>query len=307
MAEQTISYEDFLESTAFSDGIKVLTANRKDPFCKVELNVPYAIKDNSVLHLQIIKQPIRADDKKFPLIMFVQGSGWRTQNLSENLVHLLEFAKRGYVIAIVEYRPSSTAIFPAQIKDTKTAIRFMIKKAKEYQIDTDKIIVWGDSSGGHTALMTGLTMDQSDFDDEWQKENFSIKAIVDYYGPTDIIRMNEEPSAVDHLSKYSREGLLIGSKNVLESAELLKTASPLMYIKKQKEIPPIIIFHGNKDRKVPFHQSVLLYDCLKENNKEVECYQLKYADHSGPAFWTSEVLDIVGRFIRKYIYIQLNK
>ena len=73
------------------------------------------------------------------------------------------------------------------------------------------------------------------------------------------------------------------------------------YISMKKEISPILIIHGSKDRLVPFGQSVMLYQALLQNQKEVKCYQLKGADHGGSAFWTDDVLDIVDDFIQKHL------
>jgi dipeptidyl aminopeptidase/acylaminoacyl peptidase len=62
-----------------------------------------------------------------------------------------------------------------------------------------------------------------------------------------------------------------------------------------------LIIHGSKDRIVPFGQSVMLYEALKQAGKAVEFYQLQGADHAGPPFWTEDVLDIVERFVRAHL------
>jgi dipeptidyl aminopeptidase/acylaminoacyl peptidase len=61
---------------------------------------------------------------------------------------------------------------------------------------------------------------------------------------------------------------------------------------------PLLIVHGNKDRLVPFGQSVLLHDALKNAGQPVTFFQLKGADHGGPSFWKEEILSIVDNFIR---------
>jgi acetyl esterase/lipase len=96
---------------------------------------------------------------KFPLIVFVQGSAWRRQQIFAHLQHLVRVCGKGYAVAMVQYRPSDIAPFPAQIQDTKTAIRFLRKNAAEYGIDPGRVALWGDSSGGHTAVMAGITED----------------------------------------------------------------------------------------------------------------------------------------------------
>jgi dipeptidyl aminopeptidase/acylaminoacyl peptidase len=88
--------------------------------------------------------------------------------------------------------------------------------------------------------------------------------------------------------------------HVLENPGKVKRTVPIAYLDKKKEVPPFLIIHGNKDRLVPFGQSVLLYEALKQNDKSVVMYKLDGADHGGSPFWTDEVLEIVDRFLREH-------
>jgi acetyl esterase/lipase len=295
------SYEDFPESKDTHKGMKVITIPKDLTQTNYKHNVKYITRDGLDLTMQILK-PKNAKGK-LPCIVYVQGSAWFKQDVYGNLPQLAEFAKRGYIIAMVEYRPSTVAHFPAQLQDAKTAIRFMRKNTETYGVDADNIFVWGDSSGGHTALMVGLTQNNAELDTEDYKD-FSIKVngVIDFYGPTDISQMNYAPSTMDHTQAKTPEGMLIGGKNVLENvAEAAKT-NPINYLKDVKNAAPILILHGSKDRLVPFQQSVLLADALKKNNFAYEFYQLKGADHGSSEFWTKAVFDIVENFIKGNTY-----
>jgi acetyl esterase/lipase len=255
------------------------------------------------LHLNIIEpRQEEGENNVYPLIIYIQGSGWMPQNTGAELAQLARFARRGFVIAVVEYRYSTLAPFPAQVKDAKTALRFMRRNAATYHADPDRVIVWGDSSGGHTAVMVGVSLDQAELDDESPTADpLPVRAVVDYYGPSDISKMNEEPSIMDHLAAESPEGLLIGGVNVLEHPERVAPTVPMNYISEDRAIPPFLIIHGSKDRLVPFGQSVMLYEALKQAGKAVEFYQLQGADHAGPPFWTEDVLDLVEQFVRAHL------
>ncbi len=295
------SYEDFPEAKATHKGMKVLTIPKDQSQIQYKPNVKYITRDGLDLTLQILK-PKNAK-KNLPCIVYVQGSAWFKQDVYGNLPQLAEFAKRGYIIAIVEYRPSTVSKFPAQIQDAKTAVRFMRKNAETYGVDTDNIFVWGDSSGGHTALMVGLTQNNAELDTDHYKDfGIKINGVIDFYGPTDISQMNYAPSTMDHTQAKTPEGMLIGGKNVLENvAEAAKT-NPINYLEGLKNAAPILILHGSKDRLVPFQQSVLLADALKKNNFAYTFYQLKGADHGSSEFWTKEIFDIVENFIKVNIY-----
>ncbi|OYU67624.1 MAG: hypothetical protein CFE22_03815 [Cytophagaceae bacterium BCCC1] len=291
------SYEDFPVSKATHKGMKVIS-NKKDlNQANYKQNVKYITRDGLDLTLQILKP--KNTKVKLPCIVYVQGSGWFKQDVYGNIPQLAEFAKRGYIIAIVEYRPSTVAKFPAQLQDTKTAIRFIRKNAEAYGVDSDNIYVWGDSSGGHTALMVGLTQNNTELDTEDYKDfGIEVNGIVDFYGPTDISQMNYAPSIMDHIQANTPEGMLIGGKNVLENLEEASKTNPINYLKTAKDAAPILILHGSKDRLVPFQQSVLLADALKKNKFAYIFYQLKGADHGSSEFWTKEIFDIVENFLK---------
>jgi acetyl esterase/lipase len=297
------SWEAFPESTVTANGILTIRADRSELSSKLHANVLYATKSGVPLHLHIIEpKQTEGQERLFPLVVYVQGSAWFKQDIGYEIPQLSRFAKKGYVVAVVEYRPSTVTPFPAQVKDTKTAIRFLMKNASTYSIDPEEIVLWGDSSGGHTAAMTGVTLNDPDLSDESPTdEPIRLKAIVDFYGPIDVSKMNLEPSTQDHRDAKSPEGMLIGGLSVLEIPDKVKPTVPMTYLDKTKEIPPFLIIHGNKDRLVPFGQSVLFYNALKQNDKSVVMYKLDGADHGGSPFWTEDVLKIVDDFFREYL------
>ena len=125
-----------------------------------EMQIEYI--DNVVydgdLRLQIIvPKQMNHPNKKYPGIVFVQGSAWMKQNIYRNIPNLGKLAALGYVVALVEYRHSGIAHFPSCIVDTKNAIRFLKKNADIYHLDSTKMVVMGDSSGGQVSCLTGMT------------------------------------------------------------------------------------------------------------------------------------------------------
>jgi acetyl esterase/lipase len=300
----------FPESTLICEGMKVIVADPTPRHGAALLGVTYARKSDRDLHLQILLPPMEVPDGpmftppvgRFPLIVFVQGSAWMEQMLGQSLPSLAHFSQRGYVIAIVEYRPSVVAPFPAQVRDTVTAVRYLRRHADEYHIDIDRIVLWGDSSGGHTTVLTYLTEGNQEYSDEpVGDEQLGISCYVDYYAPTHIARMNEVPSIQNHIEPDSPEGLLIGRHNVLERPDLVAPTVAMNHVRADRPLKPLLMIHGSKDRLVPFAQSVLLYEALVDAGQPVEFFKLQGADHAGPAFWQEPVLDIVDGFIRAHL------
>jgi acetyl esterase/lipase len=309
MPPRVASHAEFPESTASADGMRVIPGNPDGRNVFVHLGVEYAVKDGRHLHVIVIQpsvdestaEPEEIAAEQFPLIAYVQGSGWQEQQLGAGLEPLAAFARRGYVVAIIEYRPSSVARFPAQIADAQTATRWLLEHAGDFHIDPQRVAMWGDSSGGHTTLMTALTTADPSFTDEPDSVPLDIACYVDFYGPTALDLMDAEPSTMDHNGPGSPETALLGAETLAAVPDLVRRADPRTHVSPDRPVPPILIAHGSKDRLVPFQQSVLIYDALREARLPVELVQVKGAGHGGPTFWTAELMDLVHDFLQRHL------
>ena len=228
--------------------------------------------------------------KKYPLILFIPGSAWHRQEMYNNIPARVELAKRGFAVAEVQYRESDLAIFPAQVIDVKKAIRFIYSIAEQFHIDTDNIFISGDSSGGHIALLTGVTAVYGELDLE-EKNNIScsVNGIISYCAPTDMLLSNGDGPIED----------LLGTDNVTSVPDLAKSASCATYLSSERNIPPILMFHGLQDEIVSIENGRNFFEKLKQFDKEVEYYELENEGHCCPTFWGKDVLDIVEKFLKR--------
>ncbi|MCY8493889.1 prolyl oligopeptidase family serine peptidase [Bacillus inaquosorum] len=271
-------------------------------------DIEFSTVENTTLTLNLLvrRDPMDAlFDKKgnqetYPLIIYLQGCGWgwTKQDTYAFLPQLAEFAKEGYTVASVQYRGSGDAVFPAQLQDVKTAVRFLKANASAYNIDPQNIGVWGDSSGGHLALLLGLTEGLKEFDGnrEYAHVSSRVQAIADWFGPTDLLTMSRYPSIFDHDSPHSPESKLIGGA-IQEHKEKARKASPIEYV--HREAPPILIMHGDQDDVVPYEQSAEFYHALKKAGHDAIMYKIKEAGHSG--FTQHHTLNIVKDFFNCYL------
>ena len=125
-----------------------------DGMAELFRNVVFACPDGKELKMQILC-PWRKD-KRYPLVVFVQGSAWTTPNPDYELPQLGALARQGFVVASVSHRDCRDGYaFPAFLQDVKTAIRFLRAHAAEYCIDKERVGIWGTSSGGNAALLVG--------------------------------------------------------------------------------------------------------------------------------------------------------
>src|SRR5512137_1648771 len=80
----------------------------------------------------------------FPLIVWIHGGAWKSGSKERCIP--TPWALKGYVVASINYRLSQDARFPAQIEDCKAAVRWLRAHAKDYKIERDHVIAWGDSA-----------------------------------------------------------------------------------------------------------------------------------------------------------------
>ena len=286
-------------------------APNEDTLVDFHFNVVYDIRDGQRSTLQILlpmspfligaQMGMPQPPQKFPLIVYIPGSAWMKQMVLMMLPRMIKVCQRGFAVAIVEYRPSTLRPFPAQIEDAKTAVRFMRKNADLYNIDADNIAIWGDSSGGHTAVMAGITDDGVLDNRQYGEFSTEVSCIVDWFGPTDIAAMKDYPSIMEHSHPDTPEGLLIGHLDVDENPELAAKTVPMNYLSKDKDIPPILIMHGDVDDVVHFNQSCRLYNKLKELDKDITMYKLEGSGHGTVGFASDEAVDTVCDFIKKHL------
>lgn len=289
------------ESHSEMDDARILTFAEKRVPVHYFHDVVYSKSHGNDLTLQILK-PIDERPEKYPCIIYIQGSAWMKQDVYANLPALAKFSERGYVIAIVEYTHSGIAPFPAPLQDVKTAIRFMRKNADTYGVDVNNMFVWGDSSGGHLALMTVVTEGIPKFETR-QNEEFStnVNACVSFYGVSDIKSVHTDPCSASSGKEDSPEGMLLGKKDVSTHISEADEASPIHYVSETRQIPPVMLAVGTCDHIVPFSQTELMAKTLKDADKEYEYYVLKGADHGSWEFWTPQFFDVVDNFLRKHI------
>lgn len=255
------------------------------------LDVDY-VGDGIIAHKMDIHLP-ETEALSYPVVMTIYGSAWFSNNRKGDSYqsgigqYLL---KNGYAVVSVNHRSSRDSVFPAQLHDIKAAIRFIRANAADFSLDADRIGVTGWSSGGHLAAMLGTTSNikegstkKDTLDLEGNLGNHtdmasSVQAVVDYFGPTDFLIMDECGSSFSHDGPKSPESSLIGGA-IQDNPDKAALADPVTYI--HKDIPPFLIFHGDEDPLVPHCQSEHLHTALREKGHSSNLHIIKGGKH-GP-------------------------
>ncbi len=266
-------------------------------------DIPYSEDGHKMHKLDILRLKNRPK-YPMPVIVWIHGGGFRGGSRTSGYARLMRFVQRGYAGVTIDYRWTTEVIFPAQLQDCKCAIRWVRGHAKEYNLDVDHIGVWGGSAGGNLVAMLGVTGGVEEFEGDggWQEHSSWVQAVVDYFGMTDFLAIEElvkqgkaTARFMLHDGKDSASGLLGGK--FWENPDLCRKASPTTYA--SKDDPPFYIFHGDQDPLTPWSQGELLNKVLRKAGVESDFYLVKGAKHG----WLprADVDDKVDAFFDKHL------
>ena len=232
--------------------------------------------------------------EKPPLILWIHGGAWM---MGDRKSHGLQNqTERGYAVASIDYRLTTTAPFPACIEDCKYALAFIRKNANKYKINAEKICVAGNSAGGHLAALMGVTVGHAD----WEPENAdcSIQAVIDFYGPISFRHKKlkaEDTPVLDALfgtQFLSKKGLMLAT-----------AASPITYINGTE--PPFLIIHGDQDNVVSIKHSCKLRNVLEKHGCSVAMHTVFGGEHGN--FNDPVISDIISTFLDYHFKTKGNK
>ncbi|MFD2522441.1 prolyl oligopeptidase family serine peptidase [Emticicia soli] len=258
---------------------------------KYWLDIDY-VGDNIIGHKLDIHLP-KNGKAPYPVVIAIYGSAWFSNSAKEETFKVglgQKLLENGFAVVNVNHRSSSDAIFPAQIYDIKAAIRFIRANSREFALDDSFIGVTGWSSGGHLTALTGTTnstktdkigglaIDIEGSVGKHTDQSSHINAAVDWFGPTDFLIMDKCGSSFSHNEAKSPESSLIGGA-IQENAAKVALANPISYVNKNN--PPFLIFHGDKDPLVPDCQSKKLYEKLQKERVQSELVIIAGGGH-GP-------------------------
>jgi acetyl esterase/lipase len=241
----------------------------------LERNVEYGKAGDRSLKLDLLL-PKKASQTPLPLIVYIHGGGWNGHDKTEGYEPLGPLVASGnYAGATVEYRFTSVAPWPAQIHDCKAAIRWLRANAKKYNIDPDRIAVWGVSAGGHLVSMLGTSGDRQELEGSngTPGESSRVACVIDVCGPVDLPNMRPEEQKV-----YAMMDHLLGGP-MAERMDAARSASAITYVSKNSAA--FLIVHGNLDTQVPYSQSETFCAALKAAGADATLVRIEGGKHHG--------------------------
>lgn len=228
--------------------------NKGDLVPKVEFDVPYVPGSKLKSQTLDLLIPATGSGDKIPVVVWIHGGAW--EGGDKRPAPAPDLVQRGIAVAAINYRLSGEAPFPAQIHDCKAAVRFLRANAERYNLDANKIGVWGMSAGGHLAALLGTTGGEKSLEGDAGNTDQSskVQAVCDWCGITDIDKISKK-----NWTKDSTFYKLFGGARE-KNLEKIKIASPVVHV--TSDDPPFLIMHGDADKTVSILQSEALKQAL---------------------------------------------
>jgi acetyl esterase/lipase len=213
-------------------------------------------------------------------IVLIHGGGWLEGDKSSFSTltnrapaNIVDFAKLGFVAVTINYRMSKEAPFPAALQDCQCAVRWLRANAEKYKIAPERIGAWGNSAGGHLALMLGMVK-KGDVPEEgpYQEHSSAVQAVASDSGPIDLAYQHE------HQQIQSVIEMFLAGPPTGPRLATYQLASPSHHI--SASMPPLLLIYGEADSQVGIETADRFVLALNQASlKDVSYYRLGKVDH----------------------------
>ena len=221
-----------------------------------------------------------------PTLIYIHGGGWTNGSKEASALTFLPYLEMGWSVVNVAYRLADAAHAPAAVEDCRCALRWVYRNAERMGFDLDRIVVTGNSAGGHLALTTGMLPASAGLDRQCPGDRrrvwttgatstapLEVAAIINWYGITDVHDLaNRTPGTSGNFTEA-----WLGSRS--DRDDVAKRVSPMNYI--AADLPPILTIHGDQDSIVPYDHATRLHDALDAAGVANELVTIEGGGHGG--------------------------
>lgn len=228
---------------------------------EVKGRLVYAAPDGHKLRMSLFR-PREDTGPPRPAVVLIHGGCWLFGTRHQLHWYARRFVTNGYVAASISYRMMPGHCFPDCLHDCKAAVRWMRFHAHEYGIDPQRIVVLGNSAGGHLAALAAMTTPEHGLEgSENPGVSSAVQAAVILYGVTDLAYYRNPRGPISFGGLAAAYVKAFVAKAGGQGRDPLEVASPITYAGPKN--CPVLFVHGAKDHIVPYAQSVALCEQLK--------------------------------------------
>lgn len=230
-------------------------------FAETRFDVEYARTQGSSLKLDAY---LPNGTGSFPAAIIVHGGGYTGGDKRKNVAPLFDpLVKAGFTVFSISYRLAPKHRHPAPVEDIRSAIQYVRSHAKEYKVDSQRIVLIGESAGGSLASLVGAQ----------NNPDAQVAAVISFYAAYDQEARTRQAGKLADSHK-----LYFGLTELNDQAyQTLREASALHYVK--KGLPPFLLLHGTEDQVVAIEQSVMMCERLKNAGNRCDLITVKGAGH----------------------------
>lgn len=273
------------------------------------LDIPYMTGERHTLDIYYPS----VSRETYPVIIDVYGGGlYFGAKSSYKLQNSLALTAAGYVVISPNYSLIWQAPFPTQIYELKAVIRWVRAHAQTYQFDPTKIILSGESSGAHLAVLTAATASvrtmMADFGPDLTVDD-RVAAVIAAYGPYQFDTFSAQFKVLGLTPKFSEtgtassfEGQLFGKIAPSDVTHLVEKYNPANYL--TATMPPMLLLAGTADQVVPILQSqnLAVAALQKMPQSHVAWQWLKGAHHGPQDFARTDIYDLKVQLLNKWLW-----
>jgi len=206
-------------------------------------------------------------------VLFMVSGGWysRWSPPAGSLAMFKPLTDKGFTVFAVRHGSSPKFSIPEAVEDVRRSVRFIRLHAARFQIDPDRLGVYGGSAGGHLSLMLGTASDEGDAEskDPVLQTSDRVSAVVAMVPPTDLrIAVWEAPESLPAYRGFPALDLPMA-----QAAEF----SPLLHV--SPDDPPTLILSGGADKLVPIKHTEFIRKAFEQQNVVHEIVIFESAGH----------------------------
>ena len=249
--------------------------------------VVYGQRGDRELMLDVIAP---AEPNGLGVVVVVSG-GWKSgQPGSFGNWMATPLVARGYTLFAVYHVSQPQATVMEIIEDMHRAVRFVRHHARDYGVDPQRLGVTGGSAGGHLSLMLATTgkAGPDDADDPVDRESSAVQAVAIFFPVTDLLNLGKSTENAGDGGPPRTFRAAFGPKSTDPAVWQVigRQCSPIYHI--TKDMPPVLIHHGDADTLTPLEQSEWFRDKAREAGRTVKLVVHRGGRHG----WVTMPLDL---------------
>lgn len=252
----------------------------------IHLNQYYNLSTDP--ELEILIPYVRDDNKrnKSKGIVICGGGAYSFVSIRESDSVAIEYMRKGFCTFILRY--TTRTPYPTPMNELACAIDYLRKNADKYYLIKDKISIVGFSAGGHLVSSFGYLYKHPDFINKTSHNPNNIKpnAIISCYP---VITMGK------YTHQETKSNITGDDDNLIDFLSVEKNID--------SEYPPTFVWTTKPDTVVPYINSIMYVDALKDNNIPHEFHLYEELDH-GKSIGTDLINDIEDNQIEAYNKLQ---